>query len=331
MKLFPVYLFSGPEIGQKADQIEALKAEFSKSAQVETSKYYIQDKTVEELISELLNGSLFGDKRFIIYSGVDALTKKADLEPLLNYCKKPSEDVLLILVTDETQVDASLKSALDKDAQKVFWELDESKKEQWIVSFFRKNEISIDPGAVEALLSLVENNTEALKTEATRLAEYFKKVGNIREEDVDKYVSHNKQEDAFTLFEKMVSGTLEEALETLQKILYSKDQDPIGVLAGLSWSFKRLGSYHSLKQYFGDDSALLKLGIRAKSIQAQYRNGGKRYNMQTVEQIIAKLVETDISLRSGGSFTGTEILKLTIYSIMKKDGNPLSCLEKNKL
>ena len=52
----------------------------------------------------------------------------------------------------------------------------EDRKEQWLESFFRKNGYKTDPDVAELILSLVENNTEALRTECSRFLSVLRKI-----------------------------------------------------------------------------------------------------------------------------------------------------------
>ena len=77
----------------------------------------------------------------------------------------------------------------------------ENRKPQWVENFFRKNGFSISPDAVEQILEMVENNTESLKSECSRFFFCFEKGTTITSDDVEKILSHNREENAFTLFD----------------------------------------------------------------------------------------------------------------------------------
>lgn len=323
MSRVPVWLLLGPEAGLKADFIDTLKKSCRERGDVEESRHYAHEKDVSDLVSDLQSGSLFGALQFVSYIGVDLVKGKADLAPLVAYCKNPSQDAVLCLIGDSTQVDASLKAVIPQDAQKTFWEMFEDRKSDWVRGFFRKEGIGIDDEAVETILELVENNTAALRDECSRLAFFLRSRGTISGPDVAAYIAHNREEDAFSLFDRMLSGDVEAAFGTLAKILFSKESDSVGLLAGIAWSFRRLSEFLSLRTQFPEDQAFLRSGIKSKTMQANYRKAARVWPEADCERVLALCADTDAAIRSSGSALSRIYLETFVYSAMKKGGRPL--------
>ncbi|MCF6335552.1 MAG: DNA polymerase III subunit delta, partial [Spirochaetales bacterium] len=63
----PVYLFLGPETGQKIDEIKNIRDSYSKqSGEIpEIHKFYPFDTSVGEIISLMKNGALFSSYKFV--------------------------------------------------------------------------------------------------------------------------------------------------------------------------------------------------------------------------------------------------------------------------
>jgi DNA polymerase III subunit delta len=321
----PVWLLLGPELGEKGTFLDTLRKDLAKEAGgregIEEYRFYFPETKPEAVVSVLQNGSLFSEIKLVRYEGLDAMKSKSDLSALTDYIKKPAQGAVLIILSDSPVVDKALKEAIRPERQKIFWEMFENRKEEWIQGFFRKEGLSIDADAVETILELVENNTAAFKAECSRLALFFKEKGRIEDVDVESYISHNRDEDPFSLFDRMVTGSLEQALEVLSKILFMREYDPVGVIGSLAWSFRKLASYESLASDTQSEAAFAALGIRSKNIQKTYREGCKRYPLPVCERIVAGAVETDAALRSGNSAYSSVILELFIYGAMSKKGN----------
>jgi len=323
------YLLLGPEIGEKNAFIDKLRAELAKSigAKADEERHYCQDMKPGELVSLLLNGSLFAPHRLVVYAGIDLVTAKGDVAALTDYLRSPSPDVTLIMTSDGASADKALKDAVGSGGCKVFWEMFEDKKEEWVRSFFRREGFKISPDAIQSILELVENNTEALKSECSRLALFLPKEREIVETDIESYVSHNRAEDAFSLFDRIACDGLEQALECLEKILSSKEGEPIGILAGLSWSFKRLEGFQRLKaQGLGPDEAFLRSGIKSKKLQATYREAERRYPLPVCRSVISRLLDADYALRSLGGSMDKTVMQKALYEIMAKSGRPIEAI-----
>lgn len=331
----PVYLFTGPEFGERNDTIERYKAQAtSKFGEIEYHLLYATDTSVFDLVSLLQNGSLFSPMRFFVYKNAELIKKKEELAALETWitesAKTGTEDAWLFLVSDENSCDKKLESLIPKENKKIFWEMFENQKEQWITNFFAKNGFKIEYEAVSAILELIENNTEALRTECSRFFVCFEKSHVITEDDVENILAHNREESPFTLFDSLcdvklsVSDRLESSLEILQKIRCSKDSNAVQLVAGLTWCFRKLKTWHEVNaQGFADDFELKKSGFTSKKMQTQYRNASKLYSAKDTNTILANLSATDINLRSLGTVAESNVLSTLIYSIVVKNGNAL--------
>ncbi len=326
----PLHLLLGPEIGEKKTHIEKLRASLAKElgTEPEEERYYCQDCKPGALVSQLLNGSLFSSHRLVQYIGVEQLSGKTEIAPLLDYAKHPSPEISLIMLSDEVGVEKALKEAVGEKNCTVFWEMFEDRKEEWLRSFFRKEGMRISEKAVDAILDLVENNTDALRRECSRLALFLPKDKEIDEETVESYLSHNRQEDAFSLFDRLACGELREALESLEKMLFSKEGEPIGILAGLLWSFKRLETWLILQNDgLRPDEAFLRSGIKSKKLQGLYKEAARRYPLPACRRVLSRITEADYSLRSGGAVTEKIIMQKLIYETVVKAGQRIQTWE----
>jgi len=318
-----VYAIGGPELGRRNDFIRQLKASCATSwkGEPEEHRLYAHETPVGALLELLLNGSLFSPGKFVQYLGADQVKAKADVQALAAYVKKPAEATVLVLVADGIGVDKAIEAVLPKDAKKVFWELSPQETGRWVRDFFRERRVSIAEEAVEALLELVENNTEALKVECSRLALFFPEGSSLGEEDIERYIAHNRVEDAFSLFDRMAAGSLEQALETLSAILADRDGSGVGLLAGLLWSLRRLSALHaSLEAGQPYEQAARALRITRRSALASYDAARRRWPKDACERLVAFGVDMDARLRSMGQTQERALLELFVYACVVVKG-----------
>lgn len=327
----PIFLYSGPEAGEKNTQIDVLKQSLKqKYGSSDDYIYYGTDLDVNEVVSKLMTESLFTPATFILIKNAELIKDKKDIDLLEQWCKtaEKSDASVLVLVTDDLKADSKLEKIIPLQNKKVFWEMFEDRKEQWLLNFFKKNGYSIQMDAVSSILEMVENNTEQLKNECSRFFYCFPQNHTITEEDVEQILAHNREESAFTLFDSMlenlpVNKKLENSLLILQKIRMSKkDSESVVIIAGLTYCFRKLALWKSIQQN-GEavsEVELKKNGFTSKTSRKQYEKASRIWTSGQVASILSILAKTDEEIRSTGTaFQNTE-LSLMLYEIIAKKG-----------
>ena len=174
---------------------------------------------------------------------------------------------------------------------------------------------------------MVENNTQALGNECSRLMVCFPQSHEINCDDVESVLTHNREESAFTLFntichsEDTKEKRFENGLNILQKVRLSKDNNSVQIIAGLTSCFRRLITWHRIHENgIPDDFTLKTKGFSGATIKAQYRNAAKIWTIGQATAILAILASTDMEIRSGGSFMEDLLLQKMLYEIIIKKG-----------
>ena len=332
----PLYLFTGPEAGERSDAVNSILKNYEKKlGTVDVHRLYAIETSVADVVSLLMNGSLFASFRFVVLCNAEIIKKKEDVELISEWVSSNDGNSALVLVSDEISVEKKLENIVPKENKKIFWELFQDKKEAWLRSFFQRNGFRITDDAIEAVLELCENDTASLKRECERFFVCFEKDHVISAEDVENLLSHNREENAFSLFDAMTaqgspSERLENSLVILQKIRLSKVSDAIKILAGLTYSYRKLLTWISITENgISDKFELKKLGFGSSKVQQQCRRAARLWNRQTVAEILALLAKTDISLRSGGAVFEDTLLQMLVYSIVVKNGAPVETYEES--
>ena len=324
----PLWLFTGPELGERNDALEALRRSAEKKyGQLDNHLFYAADTSIAVVLDAVQNGSLFAEARFAVVRNAEAIKKKEDIQALTQWAEQtPTEDgAFLVLISDEIGIDKKIEALVPKDHKKIFWELFENKKQDWIRRFFAQSKIGIEQDAIEVLLELVENNTEALKTTCAHISLFFEPGTTLTAETVERLLAHNKEETPFTLFDALSNANLEYALNIRQKLTLSKESSPVQLIAGLAYCFRRLRDWHNLAQTGGlDDFSLKKAGFTSKKAIDQYRRASKQWSEQTVYRIISLLNKTDMQIRTMGQELSGVLLDACLYSIIHNQGRELA-------
>ena len=331
----PLYLYTGPEFGEREDAIIEIKKSLKKKyGSVDEHLFYLVETPFNQVMTILQSGTLFSDAICIVCKNAELLKKKDDLQMISDWLESTEETAVLILVSDEISVDAKLTKIVPASNKKQFWEMFEDKKLPWIYNFIKKNGYEIEQDAAECILQMIENNTLALKQECSRFFMGFAKGHRITIEDVESVLSHNREENAFTLFNHMADSTqaqqkrLENSLNILQSIRLSKDSSSVKIIAGLSSCFRKLATWISINDDgYVDEQILRQNGFSSKLQQKQYRSAAKLWTIGQTTAILAILAATDMEIRSNGSLMEDVLLQKMIYEIVIKKGATISSAE----
>ena len=324
MKIDPVYILAGPDDGRRGTFVESIRKEMAQisGAEPERHRLYAQETPVGELLSLAMNGALFSSSRLIEYRDADLVKTKAEFQTLVEYVKRPAPDVVLLLVTALPGIDKALEESVGKDRKKVFWELFENEKPQWIARRLGEARLAIDQEGIETILELVENDTASLDSVCARLAVLFPEGTKLSAEDIDRAIARNRREDAFSLFARMVADEPIWAFECLEVVLADRQGGAVPLIAALAWSWKRLLRLNaSLDGGENFESACLKSGIRAKSLQATHREALRRFDRAACERVLCLLSEFDARIRAAGTQMEAGLLQLLVWGIVIRKGN----------
>lgn len=317
-----VYLFLGPEIGLKTDEINKIQDTFLKQSgeKPELHKFYPFDTSVGEVISLMKNGSLFSNYKFVTFMNVDEL-KKDDISELISYIKSPGSACTLFLLSEKTSVDKKVTSAISKKSVRIFWELFENQKKSWISNFFRTQKINISSDAIEMILEMVENNTNDMRNACNKLAIFFGENSQIEEEDIEHFIYHSKEENVFTLFKKIASADFSSSVEILHKIALSGEGSPVQLISGLQWQFRKLLTLSQLfAKRYSREEALSKAQIRGKRNQQTYIDGLQSYSTRELQNIIVLIAKYDILARELNKDNHLILMELFIYYCVTRKG-----------
>ncbi|MDR3248582.1 MAG: DNA polymerase III subunit delta [Treponema sp.] len=337
------FLFLGPELGEKDDAVQAIRRSLNGvaggnsvaggSEAAEESSFYAGETPVNAISAILRNGSLFADTRLFLikYAELIDARKKDETELLTSYIKSPQPRTVVILLSDETKIAKTIEDAVPAKNKRIFWELFENRKIDWVRDFFKREGCRINEEGIATILELVENNTEALKQECGRLVQFFGKDRLIGEEEAEEWLSHTREESSFTLFSRIAAGDLSKSLESLHALLGSKESFQ-SIFGGLCWCFRRLRDYQALLESGrikpsqgggynqGNDFEFRKIGLGNVKARGAYIEADRRYGQGAADRFLALAAEYDIRLRAGGAALETLLLEMFLCKILAEAG-----------
>lgn len=344
------YLLLGPEKGLKEDAIKNIRSQIG---QCDVSKFYAFEDYEAELFAQLNNNDLFADHKLVILDEVQDLKTAEKIKPLVQFIQNPSDCATLVMTSTELYVNSALMGAVEaqgKDYVLKFYELFESKKNEWLSNYFRRNGLSIDNKAITAIIEKVENNVQEFENTCSQMVIFLKTMPDkqsVTYEDVEEFLTHTREESEFTLFAFIARGKLESALECLHTLLRTKDSASVSSLCAsrLSSYFRRAlsvqinvsnGCGMSLR-YGEDNTAFSKKvfeGDRPISMPKDreiYRDCCNTYSQRDIERILVTLAEYDVKIKETPVVLQSIMLERCIMDVICRKGRHGRTLEFAKL
>jgi DNA polymerase-3 subunit delta len=324
-KIGALYLLLGPEEGEKDAFVQRLIAGITKAIgqAPDIQRFYSFDCEIADVLVSLRNGTLFSPYRVALLRNVELLSKKKDLDQLSQYAAAPAAQSSLVMFSEEIgRIDKRLEKLVPRENKVIFWEMFENQKTGWILNYFKKRKIRIETRAAAFLLEMVENNTRVLKETCEKLAIYFGEGSEIGYGDVEKILYHSKDENVFTLFDKISVRDFDASLEVLSKMLLSREADAVGLLAGLLHQVRRLKSVKLLiEQRYSFEEAFSRVKITGKRMQRVYATGVRHYSLKELQAIVVLIARFDYRVRSLGGALHPLLLQLFLYHLVVKGGS----------
>ncbi len=317
-----VFLLLGPENGEKDKFIDSIKRRIADSTgeEPEIHRFYPFETNACKIISLLKNGSLFSSHKLVFLNEAQEI-KKEDAVVYAEYAKKPADNTTLIFKSSNINIIKTLSAAVPAGNKKIFWELFENQKRSWIIGFLKKADIKIEHEAIELILEMVDNNTDEMKKVCEKLLLFFGKGSEISFDDVEKFIYHSKEENVFTLFEPIASGSLLQALEILQKICLAGETHPVQLFAGLLYQFRKMHNLSELTaRQYSMEEAFKKLKINGKKNQKIFSAGTRLYSHEDLKRIIVMIARYDAEIRTLKTDIQNLPLQMFIYYCIVKKG-----------
>lgn len=320
-----VHLLLGPEEGEKARHIGNITAAVEKEtgSPPKLLRYYPFEADLSRVLDELRTGDLFASHQIALIKDAHEL-RKPDADALVAFLEESSPQATVILDsarTRPTDLNKRIVAKIPEKDRKVFWELYDSQKAGWLQNFFASRNTRVTPEASDLMLDMVDNNTRDLRIECEKIALYLGPDTEVGVETIEEYLFHSKQENVFTLFDRLAERDLDACLDVLRKIELEGSTDATALLSGLLWQLRRVLSLHLLyEDRHTPNEAYSRLKIRGKRIQRSYDRAVKSYRIDEVRAIILLISGCDERLRSCRAEMHDLLLTLLLYCSVARGG-----------
>lgn len=264
-------------------------------------------------LSDLATPSLFGERRALLVTDGRSLSDQA-LKELAAYLVSPAPDtplVLLATVPERGKAPVALVKLVQPAGH--IREVKVARKELpgWLAARAKAKAVPLAPDGAAALVETLGEDTAALDQALDQLASAFpgERIGR---DLVAQQFRGSGEQHVWDLCDKAFARDLQGSMRTLRTLLEARD-DPLMILGGVASRLRDLMRVRDLPESMPLGEVAREVGSRFEWQARRYREQAKRFSMQELIELHARLAEADRALKSGA--TDDLVLPLLITAI----------------
>ncbi len=246
------------------------------------------------------------------------ITDQQDEYKSLGACisELPDSTILVLIEGRIGSKNPLLKELSDKAEVKSFPLLKGANLRQWIQRRVMDEGGSISPQAVDLLTKLVGGDLWIMTSEINKLV-LFTSGRRIEEEDVKMVVSYDQQANVFAMVDAILEFKAGVAEQSLQQLL-QRGAAPAYLLVMLSRQVRMVVRARELiRQRKPNLEIQNKLGLTSEFALAKTLEQASRYPLERLKQAYHKLLETDLSIKTG-KYEGELALNILIAELAQR-------------
>ena len=282
------------------DFIEEMKKELSTgSPKLLVESKDLDDTSLQEVVEDARTLPMFHEKKLIVAKGYDGL-KKDDLDLLNEYAGAPASSSVLVLLSGRS------RKGKTKPARGIkLVDLDRgSKPEQEIRRLGERLGISLTPGAVSFVKTMLGEDMNLVKNELGKISLYVDGKKPVGEKELRGLIEKRSTENVFSLSTALSNRDLKGSLRILRELEKNRE-DPLSI-------FKVSQHLREGKS----DEAIAKAIKTSRGAVFYLKKSVRNFRENDLGRILGLIEETDFGIKnsSGDNYILLEKLLLGICS-----------------
>ena len=330
-----LYILVGPDDFSLSQALEEIKRSIGDKSvlSANTTTFDGQQLSLDQLRSICETVPFLAEKRLVIVKGLlerfepkdKSSRKKAarkidqqrDYKPLADYIVNIPGSTILVLIDGGIKSSNPLLKELSAKADiKSFPLLKDARLQQWIQKRVKGEGGSISSQAADLLAKVVGGNLWIMASEIDKLL-LLTSGRRIEEEDVRMLVGYMPETNVFAMIDAILefkAGVAEQLLEQLLQ----RGAAPAYLLVMLSRQLQMIVRAKELKGQGKPETEIQnKLGLTAEFALHKTLEQANRYTMERLKEVYHKLLETDLSIKTG-KYDGELALNILIAELCQK-------------
>ena len=284
--LKPVYLVAGEEILRVQELADAIRARARAEGFSEREVFHIDDRfNWDELGGALGALSLFASRRIFELRLPTTKPGKAGAEFIVEYCRNPPPDTLLLIVGGEWSNKHGGKwsqAVADAGHAALLKPLRGDELPQWLRERMQRAGLQADAAAVSVLVERVEGNLLAAAQEIDKLA-MLHPGARLDAESMAAAVADSARYNVFGLVEATLAGDARRAVRVLASLRAEGEQVP-GLMGWIVTELKRLALLAGVQASGGNMAQAFRASNVWDSRKAEYVKLLRRHPADTWER-----------------------------------------------
>jgi len=242
---------------------------------------------------------------------------------LKDYVKRMPESTVLVMLDGRLRKDNPMLAALENLAKvSEFKPLRGDDLRSWVLSRVATRGGSISPKALRLLSDFIGSNLHLLSLEIDKLCLYAR-GRMIEENDVRSLVAEAVEASVFDMVDAILERRADEATRWLRR-LEDEGSAPPYLLFMITRQFRLVTQMKDLlQQHQKTDEIRYSLGINNDFVLQKTLRQARAHSMGRLREIYRKLLDTDISIKSGRfkGDSGELALELLVCELCQADGS----------
>ena len=328
-----LYILQGEDDFSLTRSLEEIKRGIGDQALLETNTTTLsgQQVTLDQLRTVCETAPFLAEKRLVIVQGLlgrfepqgksrrrkktaPATEQKNGYKSLAAYLTKVPDSTVLVLVDGRIKSNNPLLKELSARAEvRPFPLLKEDRLRQWIQKEVTEQSAGMSQQAVDLLAKLVGGNLWVMANEINKLA-IFASGRRIDVGDIKAIVSYAQEANVFGMIDAILDFKVGAAERLLEQLL-QRGAAPAYLLVMLSRQVRMIVRAKELKRQRKPEVEIQsRLGLTSGFALRKTLEQAQRYPLERLKQMYHKLLETDLSVKTG-KFEGGLALNLLIAEL----------------
>jgi DNA polymerase III delta subunit len=301
----PLYYMKGPDYFLQNFFINYLSNTIFKDIKVDKIILLPDEMSGSEIINRLTSQDLFSSKKLFILRSPQQIKGKANSE-LVNFCKNPVPNHILVLVSDDWSSSATLKKiekVLDPiDTQTPF----ENEIKKWARYLFKKYGKTLDPQGIDVLVKNSGDNLSHLNNEIEKICISSGDRDIIDVEDIKKFSGWKREHKRWEFLNSLGRRNYKESI-IIGKALIANQESMISLLYPLTYMFQEIlfekinnGTFSNYRSYIPIP----------QSIKKNISHYAKYFSYEEIESIMIQLGYIDKKQKTVLSIDETDLIQL---------------------
>jgi len=331
-----LYILLGQDDFSRRQALEGIRKGMGDQALLSTNTTTLdgQQLTLDQLRAVCETVPFLAERRLVIVSGLlgrfepksksrrqgkttSITNQQNEYKSFASHITQIPDSTTLVLIDGRVKSSNPLLRELSTKAQiKSFPRLTNTGLQQWIGQRVKQEGGSISPEAVNLLAKLVGSELWTMVSEINKLV-LFTSGRRIEEEDVRRLVSHAQEANVFAMVDAILEFKAGVAEQLLERLLEG-GAAPAYLLVMLSRQVQMIIRAKELRNRGESESGIQdKLGLTAEFALRKVLEQADRYPMRQIIEVYHKLLETDLSIKTG-KYSGELALNLLVADLCQR-------------